>query len=90
MESNSNDMFVFLTIYYFDFCIGHYDIRASLFNEALNTSQYFVNMLTTIANATHTKFSDLPAVLFIDLCNRYLELLAYSCHDRFNHLAFLF
>ena len=47
-------------------------------------------MLATIANAAHAKFCDLPAILFIDLCNRYLKLLAHSCHDRFYYLAFLF
>jgi len=83
-------MFVFLPIDYFDFNIGHYHIRASLFNKMLNASQNFVNMLTTIANATHAEFSDLPEVLFIDFRNRYLELLAYPCRDRSNHLAFIF
>jgi len=47
-------------------------------------------MLATIANAAHAKFRDLPAVLFIDLCNRYLELLAHTRYDRLYYLAFLF
>jgi len=83
-------MLAFLPIDYFDLSIGHYNIRASLSNKMLNALQNFVNMLTTIANATHAKFSDLPAVLFIDFRNRYFELLAYPCRDRFNHLSFIF
>jgi len=81
---------VFLPIDYFDIFIGHYNIRARLFNKTLNVSQDLINMLTTIADATHAKFSDLPMVLFVYFRNRYIKLLACPGHDRLKYLAFIF
>jgi hypothetical protein len=49
-----------------------------------------VRMLATIAHTTRAELSDLPAVVLIDLSNRYLELIAYTCYHRFYNLPLLF
>src|SRR5437763_7239969 len=52
--------------------------------------QYLVRMLTTIAHTTCAKLGDLPAIVLVDLSNRYLELVAYTCYHRFYNLPFFF
>ena len=75
---------------YFSRGIGHQYIGARLFDITLDMTQYFVRVLATIADAAHAKFSDLPAILFIDLGYRHIKLISNPCHDRFDDLSFVF
>jgi len=52
-------------------------------------AQYFVSMLTAIADATDAKFGDLPAIVFFDLGNRNFKLVTHSCYDRLDYLPFI-
>ncbi len=74
---------------YFGLSVGDEYVRARFFDVASYMPQHFVNMLTTIANATHAKFGDLPAVMFLDFGNRHLKLMTYSRHQRFDDLPFI-
>ena len=62
---------------------------AWLFDITLYMAQYFVSMLTTIADATDTKLGDLPAIVLIDLGNRNFKLIAHARYDRFDNLPFI-
>jgi hypothetical protein len=72
---------------YFGLGIGDKQVRAYFFNISSYTSEHFVNVLATIANATHAKFGDLPTVLFLDLGNRNFKLMANSRYQRFSAIA---
>ena len=55
-------------------------------NDVTITGKAFVAnktlyVLTTVADATHAKFSDLPMVLLVDFRNRYFIFLACPGHD---------
>ena len=75
---------------YFRLSIRQQYIRTRLFNKTPHMTQYFVRVLATIADAAHTNFGDLPAILFIDLGNRHFELIPHPCQNRFDDLPFVF
>ena len=52
--------------------------------------QYLVRVLATIAHTACTKLGDLPAVMLIDLSDRYLKLVAYTGYHGFYNLPFVF
>ena len=75
---------------YLSLGIGQDYIGARLFYITPDMTQYFVRVLATIADTAHANFSDLPAILFIDLGNRHFKLIPNPCHDRFDDLSFVF
>src|SRR5689334_9121353 len=81
---------IWLPVNYFGFNVGDEYVWAGFFDIAPHVAQQFVNMLTTIANAAHAKFGDLPAVVFLDFGNRHFKLMTNSCHQRFDDLPFIF
>jgi len=79
-----------LPMNYFGLGTGHQYIGARLFDITPDMTQYFIRVLATIADAAHAEFSDLPAILFVDLGNRHIKLIPHPRHDRFNDLSFVF
>jgi len=75
-----------------DFRLGirYQDIRSCLFYITPHMAQNFVRVLAAIADAAHAKFSDLPAILLIDLGNRHLKLIAHPRQHGFDNLPFVF
>ena len=93
MLFNCNDILFWackLPVNYFRLSTAYQYIRTRLFDITPDMTQYFIRVLATIADAAHANFSDLPAVLFIDLGNRHFKLIPHPCHNRFDNLPFIF